>query len=285
MSEYDSQRIVRFKCPNCNNVYSKTQYQHGRVFGSNYYSDGKIIKRGLYSTPIIAKCTKCHTIYWLDESNEYIYVKGDIFESYSEYYTTIEISPGRYTREYTDKYRALKNKPIPEPFLTIDDYFKALKTGIVKNTEQAIYIRKNILWAFNDKIRPLPKFPGSDQYEEKKQYSYNKRNEIRRIKNIKELIKLFEQSNIENKLILDEILDKQNYKYSGAVKTINKQKIMLAELNRNLGEFDNCINILQTIDENTYWIKDQIIKECKNSNKWLIPLIIPDDPLCYRSID
>ncbi|MCF8332225.1 MAG: hypothetical protein K9H84_07220, partial [Bacteroidales bacterium] len=51
------------------------------------------------------------------------------------------------------------------------------------------------------------------------------------------------------------------------------QKIMIAEINRNLGEFENCISIIESIDhEELLWLKDKFIHECKRKNKLVIAL-------------
>ena len=48
---------------------------------------------------------------------------------------------------------------------------------------------------------------------------------------------------------------------------------MIAEIYRNLGDFEKCINIIQSIDNDEFnWIKEKIINECKRNNKCVIEL-------------
>jgi hypothetical protein len=62
---------------------------------------------------------------------------------------------------------------------------------------------------------------------------------------------------------LIEILDKNNH----------DEKVMIAELFRNLGNFAACDSILETITEEKHnWIKIQLKEECKKNNKDVIEL-------------
>jgi len=56
-------------------------------------------------------------------------------------------------------------------------------------------------------------------------------------------------------------------------KTEINQKIMAAELYRNLGNFKTCTELLNSITEKEYeWIVEKLKYECKQKNSMLIVL-------------
>jgi len=121
-------------------------------------------------------------------------------------------------------------------FLEIDDYYKVISSGIAENLQEELLIRQLIWWAYNDKIRE-----GQEIFNDES-------DEVSWTKNIKKLKTLLDQSDIS-------------------------QKIMIAEINRNLGDFENCISIIQSIDNDEInWLKEKFINECKRENKWVIEL-------------
>ncbi len=121
-------------------------------------------------------------------------------------------------------------------FLAIDDYFEAIFKGIAENTQEEILIRQRIWWSYNDRIRK-----GQDIFNDES-------DELRWVDNVKKL-----------ELLLDEA-------------DIN-QKIMIAEIKRNLGDFENCISIIHSIDiDDLRWMKEIFLNECKRNNKWVIEL-------------
>jgi len=122
-------------------------------------------------------------------------------------------------------------------FLSITDLFRALELDTVKNDkEKELSVRHRIWWTFNDRIRN-----GS------KEIFVQETDEV-----------LWKQ----NCLRLIELLDK---------KDVN-QKIMIAELYRNLGKFDECMELINSLDNNLDWIVDKFKTECDNKNKLLIQI-------------
>ena len=72
--------------------------------------------------------------------------------------------------------------------------------------------------------------------------------ELRWIENIQKLKTLLDQSDIN-------------------------QRIMIAEICRNLGDFETCIKVIQTIDnEELNWLKEKFLNECNKRNKWVMEL-------------
>lgn len=121
-------------------------------------------------------------------------------------------------------------------FLTIDDHFEAIEEGLASNKDDELYIRRRIWWTYNDRIR-------------------NGKN-------------IFESEN-------DELRWKDNlYKFLDLLDTTNiNHKIMTAEIYRNLGEFNNCISIIESIDNEQFgWLISKFVNECRANNRWVILL-------------
>jgi len=124
-------------------------------------------------------------------------------------------------------------------FLYIEDNFKVLDINPPKIKSRLIYIRLNILLGYNDRIwdnKPL-----FQSKEDQLKWKYN----------------------IDQLILLIETL------YS------DMNKLLVAELHRNIGEFDKCTELLNNItDERLHWLTDTIRKECinKNSNVILLDL-------------
>jgi hypothetical protein len=121
-------------------------------------------------------------------------------------------------------------------FLSITDLFRALELDTVKNNkEKEKIVRHRIWWTFNDRIRE-----GKNYFVREEEENSWKQNCLR-------LIELFD--------IADD-----------------NQKIMTAELYRNLGEFDACMEVVNSLEKNFDWITERFKNECRNRNKLLIKL-------------
>lgn len=203
-----------YKCPNCSELLIKESLLSGNTLGMKIFSDGKRINPSFYKSgfPDLTKCKKCDTIFWLSKLENI----------------------GSYLWGNTENLD-WKNADVAK-FLMIEDYFKAIKTGVAENEEEELIIRKEIWLAYNDKMRNAEPMFKDDS------------DELLWIDNLKKLKKLLDQSDIQ-------------------------QLIMIAEINRNLGDFKGCLSIIESIEnENFNWIKEKIINECKRKNKWVIQL-------------
>lgn len=121
-------------------------------------------------------------------------------------------------------------------FPEIDEYFEALAEGVAGDKEEEVTIRQSIWWAYNDRIR----------YGEK--LFADEADEHRWKDNCHQLMLLLDPSDIN-------------------------EKIMIAEINRNLGNFKQCAGIIQSIDEpDLYWAKQRLLEECDKENRWLVEL-------------
>lgn len=121
-------------------------------------------------------------------------------------------------------------------FLEIEEYFKAIEIGFAKNNVDELFIRFRIWWAYNDRVRE-----GENIFNDEA-------DEIRWEENIRKMINIFDKSDINH-------------------------IIMIAEINRNLGDFKKCIEVIESIDdEELNWIKEKFINECKLKNRWVVAL-------------
>jgi hypothetical protein len=121
-------------------------------------------------------------------------------------------------------------------FMSLDDYFRALELRLPRTIEEEIYIRKRIWWEMNDRIRFKDELPA---YENENQLWSD---------NINKLISLLNGSD-------------------------DSEKIILAELLRNLGNFEACQKTLDSIANPEYdWLKIAMTKACKTKNKKVFQL-------------
>jgi hypothetical protein len=120
-------------------------------------------------------------------------------------------------------------------FLGIEDYFQVIAVGMAKNSEDELYIRQRIWWLSNDRFR----------YE---QTESDGDDDPRQEVNLNRLLQLLDPQDIN-------------------------QLMMKAELYRNLGEFEKCLQIIESIDnDDLQWIKEKFISECKRKNRLVFEL-------------
>jgi hypothetical protein len=121
-------------------------------------------------------------------------------------------------------------KPDFVRFLDVKEYFDALSFQVFKTKAEELYIRRKIWWSFNDRGRI-----GEDLFKN------NAEQELWH----------------ENHIHLIAVLNPEDV----------NQKIMIAELNRNLGFFEKCIDMINSIpDTDMDWLKAKFLKECELKN-------------------
>ncbi len=203
-----------YKCPSCGNFIKRGSLISGNTYGAKLYSDGKRVAPMMPEFPDLTKCKKCNAIFWLSKLEEI------------------------GTEELDDSHNSKWKDADDAEFLEINDYFKALGLGISENINKERFIRREIWWAYNDKVR---------EGEGEKMFD-NEDDEMRWKENLLNFIKLLDTSDINS-------------------------MIMKAEIRRSLGEFDKCIKIMQSIDNQELdWLKEKFINECKQKNQLVIEL-------------
>jgi hypothetical protein len=121
-------------------------------------------------------------------------------------------------------------------FLSSDEYLEAINLKVYKTNDEEQYLRRRLWWALNDKYRRDDEFVFNENDKD-----------------------IYESNCIK----LIDMLDKNE---------IN-DKITCAELYRNIGNYVECKNVLETIQEEKYnWIKEILLKECEKNNKKVIML-------------
>lgn len=135
------------------------------------------------------------------------------------------------TYDWIDEESSIWKKADEAEFLSIKDYYKALNEGLAENQQEELFIRRCIWWAYNDRIR-----------KRKKQFD-DENDKLKWEDNCKKLILLLDQSDSE-------------------------QKIMIADIKRNLGDFEGCFAIIESITDVEYtWLKEKFFKECEKRNR------------------
>jgi len=238
-----------YECPNCGCFLKRGSIISGNTFRSTLYSDGKRIAPMLREFPNLTKCRKCNSILWLSEMKK-IGTCEDEGKAKMKSLNKIlkkmlmELTDGSDPILESDTVEEQEENCKPEwknairvDFLDITDLFRFLKWDTVKNDiEKEKYVRTHIWWTFNDRIRTSK---GTlIRIGEKKLWE----------KNCRRLI---------------ELLDK----------TEDNQTITAAELYRNLGDFEPCMELLSSIKDEKYdWIVEKLKLECNAKNSILIEL-------------
>ena len=278
-----------FKCPKCENFTTRGSLLSGNTMGARMFSDGKIIAEMLPEFPAITKCWNCNTFYWLDNKNyagklnrrEFLLKdeNGNFIDDTEYWDEEIEIPRSRrsveefgltepikttnrqmmldlganaesfYKKgfEYTLKDESgnsidITNKKWKSAhFLSIEEYFETISTNVFADIKDEKFLRIKLWQSFNDRTRN-----GEELFRSEKS-------------------KVVYEANCER---LTGILNHAD---------IN-EKLMMAECYRNLGKFDECRRILETISDEKYlWQKEQIKNECYKNNRKVIELIQSDD--------
>ncbi len=213
----------------------------------------------------VYKCPKCGNLFKNSSVKSsfsmggFLYSDGQLIESMAPKSLTLTKCQKCNTYLWLNKLEDINTKKWQHPikpewrkadfakFLTIEENFDALKQGIAENKDEEKYIRKQIWWEYNDRK------------------SENQ--------------KMFIDEN-------DELMWRENCIALSKLLNFNdtNQRIMIAEINRNLGNFDKCIDIINTIDDTEInWVKEKYITECKKKNKWVILLNNPMESFPTRT--
>lgn len=209
---------VLYQCPKCNNYIYNESIMSGNTCGSLLYSDGKSFAPMLPEFPNLTKCKVCGEFLWLQKMKAIGYFGLSCDNMLSD------LIPD--TGKVPDK----------AEFLTMDEYFEALRNNAASAKKDEVFIRIRILWAFNDRLRSGEEIFLDDN------------DEIRYLDNLAELINLLDENNLD-------------------------EKISLAEVYRNLGDFDKCVDIIESIDDSEMeWLKVAFLKACEEKYKLVIRL-------------
>jgi hypothetical protein len=230
-----------YKCPHCGNFLKNSSLLSGNTFCALLYSDGKQVARMLPEFPNLTKCKKCDSIFWLSEIEEIGECEWSGEDNIPQDWKN---APFAEFLSINDLFRALTENSIKKrktlirqiaEFLSINDLFRALTKNSIKKRETLI--RQMIWQKFNDRVRVGKDTLFVEQNEKDLWES-----------NCNALINLL---NINN----------------------NNQKIMIAELYRNIGQFEKCLKIINELPDDFDWLKEQFKAECESRNQLVFLLV------------
>ena len=127
-------------------------------------------------------------------------------------------------------------------FLSAHEHGEAIDAGMARNRDEEIYLRQNMWWMFNHRTRGGEKLFAGDG--DKTLYESN----------CERLIALLQESERPDR------------------------KPLIAELHRNLGRFDKCAEVLETIDDKGHaGIAERLKQECLAKNSETVRLFSLSD--------
>lgn len=124
-------------------------------------------------------------------------------------------------------------------FLDLEDYYRAIANGLIEEKNDELIIRRQIWWLYNDRVKQGKAL-------------YNDMNDmIRWSTNLERLLALIDSS-------------------------MAYGIVMIAEINRNLGAFDRCMELINSIedDDDTIDFRRHLIEECERKNRWVVEVDI-----------
>ena len=223
-----------YKCPNCGAYLYTHTLLSGNTFGARVYSDGKMVAPMLPEYPNLTKCGGCGTIVMLkllkplsDETPHQPQQQEVELSLWGKLKNIVcrtksEAEKLQECEVLQDDETRATNRPHECNHLGIDDLYKAL--ALFPGEE--LYIRLKIWRAYNDEYR----------YSEDELFVMCNKFNIDHI-NCKFLDSKEYQSNC---LALLSLLNKNN----------PKERILLAELYRNLGNFKECMELIHSATRN-----------------------------------
>ena len=235
-----------FKCPKCGKYSTRGSLRSGNTIGALYFSDGKMIVDMLPEFPEIIKCNNCKTFYWLNDENKVgeCNLHRKCAECSRRYILGIKDKDRKciFYREFFKRKMMKKQINVNNAeFLTINEYYEAINSKFYANDIEQKYLRIKLWHAINDKFR-------YDAFRNENNFDMTEDEKGIYDGNCKMLIGLLDNKKIDN-------------------------KIMCAELHRNIGNFTECKNILETINDEKYlWIKKLLENECDENNKKVIQI-------------
>lgn len=248
MAEFE---VFYHHCPVCSALLAGKKMRTETVRFSQLYSDGLMLCDGwLSTTQMIVQCPSCSHVYWLDTVKD---------NTESENKSTTH----SFAYSYKSWYQfGCETTSIEGKNALIEQYLSMLRMMKPCTHEQELYLRKRLLWAFNDLVRdrsvvPVWRVPFSikgimewHRYRKKqlRQFLLFRKWKYEYISNIKRLIELVRSC------------EERAY-----------EKTFLAELYREKGNFKKSAEILQQLGRSTHFVAYLLEKvQRKNSLVFLV---------------
>ncbi len=132
-----------YDCPACKAVLSGKQHDMLGVNCTELYSDGKMICDEYLSAPqLLVRCPSCSYLFWTKDPNH----------CSEEKMTTPVDKTSVYPYSSWYLFGANTTRSLGK-FALIKQLEKAIATLRPLNADQELYLRKQLLWAFNDLVR------------------------------------------------------------------------------------------------------------------------------------
>ena len=233
------------ECSKCNKLISEISILSGNTFGAKYYTDGKMEAPSLPACKDLVKCPHCESMIYLSKQEE---IKESFFS-------------------FLFPYRKRKDLNEAMPYLNpvFDDYINHIK---VENDSDKIKYLRLLAWYCSNDLRRKDNY---DRNEIQYQIYLDK---IRNAKKSEEKMKLLEDPPNYNEDATEDDYQLNDVEIDNLKKLLNllneskdKDRIMKAEIFRELGDFDLCISLLEEkfndegMDYSAKFIKNLALKK------------------------
>lgn len=238
---------IYYKCPTCGAYLYTHSLTSGNTFGAKTYSDGKMVAPMLPEYPNLTKCENCETIVMLsrleqiieddsrkEKKRDDISLLGKILRLFSRTKTkNIEAEHEGELQERQD---------INSPFVS---RYECMHLGL------------------GDLYKALDVFPNDELYIRLK--IWRKHNDILRF-----------SSELTPENIHQDILDYHEYMNNcrSLLNLLNKEdddeRLIMAELNRNLGNFTECLDLITKSEGRRNLIETILTLECEKGNRCIV---------------
>lgn len=197
-----------YACPSCKELFYKTKWLSGNSFKSKVYSDGKVFRPMMPSAESWGKCASCQQLFKSCDAELIGDTKG------KHHGKKIDFDHLYLLRDKTPLQTKYDNGEINCLFaLSSEDYLNLIQIRRFDNEGQELELRLKLWWGWNDRVR-------NDWDGDFQPYFTYPEQETLWSDNLYLLLKFID-------------LDTSN----GIA--------MTAEIHRNLGDFDQCIRILE----------------------------------------
>ncbi len=222
-----------YECPQCASLFQRGSVISGNSFGADIYSDGSMEKACLGNYPSFTSCRQCGHLFWVDEAKVVGAMSFDDVPFHVEGEDPESLKG--YIRRKREKYAAEWYDSPRAEYLTLDNYYFAINNKLYRTDKEEKYLRKLAWWLEN--------------FQEKSGVAA-KRSSVeiqRRVRNMRRLAQLLDESD-----------------------PYFMQGLMKADIYRQLGEFDNCLLILNRLNlpDHGKFIA-QMKEQCEKGNKWV----------------
>ena len=220
-----------YECPQCASLFQRGSVISGNSFGADIYSDGSMDKTHLGSYPSFTRCRQCSHLFWVDDARVVGAMSFDDVPFHVEGEDPESIKG--YFRRKREKYAAEWYDSPRAEYLTLDNYYFAINNKLYRTDKEEKYFRKLAWWLenFRDKSGVAAKRSSVELQ--------------RRVRNMRQLAQLLDESD-----------------------PYFMQGLMKADIYRQLGEFDNCLLILNRLNlpDHGKFIA-QMKEQCEKGNK------------------